>query len=75
MSNSEPLWKVMRDAYWRLVDTSTPYSPPENEQWRDAITAIADEIAAHPMADRCTEWGDVADWLRSEADRAEDPNG
>jgi hypothetical protein len=38
----DPLWRVMDRAYWRLVDTSSSCSPPENEQWRLVIEAVAD---------------------------------
>ena len=64
MAKSEPLWRVVQRAD-SLV--ASDYQSPEAR----VIRAIADEIKCHPEANRCTEWGDVADWLRSEADRAE----
>jgi len=70
MTNEQdrPLWAVMDTASWNRMKQG-PYAP--QDPIAAMIRAIADEIAAHPMADRCTEWGDVADWLRAEAERAE----
>jgi len=66
MNSSKPLWRVKKDS-----NLSPPTTATEEQCYAAEIRAIADEIECNPEANRCTEWGDVADWLRSEADKAE----
>ena len=76
MSSNEPLWRLLYDAYDNSTDSDGGMQNwSERNGYAAEIRAVADEIEAHPMADRCIEWGEVADWLRTEADRAEQSNG
>jgi hypothetical protein len=45
MRNKKLLWEKMRDAYWSIVDTSSPANPPEEAQWEKVCKVLADEIA------------------------------
>ena len=66
MSTNVPLWQVMKDAYMAPPTTAT-----EEQCYAAELRAIAEKIERHPQAIRCPEWDDVANWLRSEAYRAE----
>lgn len=62
----------MHEAYWRAAGCDTDWLPPSTpECYAAELRAIADAIKAHPEADRCIEWSDVADWICAEADRTE----
>ena len=84
-TNRPPLWKVVDEAWWSLVNTEEPHiSPPASDQAACVIRALRDWLAPEePDPAEIEFWPDAEaerDWqhnqrlralLTAEADRAE----
>ena len=71
--NRPPLWRVIDDAWWSLVDVKEPCNPPPNDQAACVIRALRDWLIQ-----QCRDEGidqdarnDIYRMLTADADRAE----
>lgn len=74
MNDRPPLWKVVDQAWWGLVNTDEPHcDPPASDQAACVIRAVRDWLVpeeAEPWGKAQSECQRLRDLLTAEADRA-----